>query len=454
MTVMVILSVDTFRVKYYEVFYVCHIITVPLTIIFSALHFPTIAWWCWSALLLWIAERLYRSVRWLYVNGFFGKAKVSALPYRGGTPPSISSGGTATEKKSASPRKSEWDTGGVRQVTPTHTKDISLPFDSYGRNRNSLPRDYSQDSWQSEEDGYPSKRGSAGTTGSGADLLPHSPTSAKPLMISTNPTYPPTSGALLRANRVPPAGYAFAQLLPGRVVRLRLLTPRPIIWAPGQHVLLLVPLVSKFTTHPFTISGCYDGDTETGEGRVIELLVRAKNGFTKELWDTIAQLTTSATNEYPFKVNDPERGVLAEKSGHGALIRAYVDGPFGSSIRAHWGNHSTVLIVTGGTGVTFGVSILEYLAMCMAGRDGQTLGGRPGGWGAQGFRTTRIRFIWLVREFCEFMQERPRGALTLTEASLYSPHSVVCNCSSAMLRLGSSLISTSRYLRIQFRPQE
>ena len=59
------------------------------------------------------------------------------------------------------------------------------------------------------------------------------------------------------------------------------------------------------------------------------------------------------------------------------------------------------MIITGGTGVTFGASILEYLALCISGRDGQTLGGRPGGWGAKGFRTTRVRFVWLVREFCK-----------------------------------------------------
>jgi hypothetical protein len=60
-----------------------------------------------------------------------------------------------------------------------------------------------------------------------------------------------------------------------------------------------------------------------------------------------------------------------------------------------------VLIVVGGTGVSFGVAILEYISLCLAGRDGKSLGGRPGGWGDKGFKTTRVRFIWLVREFCE-----------------------------------------------------
>jgi len=68
-------------------------------------------------------------------------------------------------------------------------------------------------------------------------------------------------------------------------------------------------------------------------------------------------------------------------------------------VRAHWGSHSTVLIIVGGSGVSFGMSILEYVCLCLAGRDGKRLGGRPGGWGREGYSTQRVRFVWLVREF-------------------------------------------------------
>jgi hypothetical protein len=241
--------------------------------------------------------------------------------------------------------------------------------------------------------------------GSSADLLysPPSgatPTSARPLRPHSDPpTYPPSSAS--RIARVPPPGFAYATLMPGKVVRLRILTPRPIIWAPGQHVLLFIPHVSKWTTHPFTINGCFDGETETGEGRVVELIIRAKTGFTKDLWEAVCKLIVSGPTDYPFASQPDPESSLARKVNNGVLLRAFIDGPFGSSIRAHWGNHSTVMIITGGTGITFGAAILEYLALCISGRDGQTLGGRPGGWGAQGFRTTRVRFVWLVREFCK-----------------------------------------------------
>lgn len=271
---------------------------------------------------------------------------------------------------------------------------------------------------------YQDTRGSR--INSNADLLQYahesqSPTSARPLNDPhyppenvLSPTYPPSQHT--RYSRIPPPGFAHAQLLPGRVVRLRLLTPRPIIWAPGQHVLLQVPGVSKFTTHPFTISGCYDNESGTGEGRVVELIIRAKNGFTKDLWDHVVQATNNhQIGHYPFAeaYNNEGRaenghGLSAQtreksrsRDNAGILVRAYVDGPFGSSIRAHWGNHSSVVIVVGGTGVSFGVAILEYLALCLAGRDGKSLGGRPGGWGDKGFMVTRVRFLWLVREFGE-----------------------------------------------------
>ncbi|KAG8833536.1 hypothetical protein FRC17_010568 [Serendipita sp. 399] len=464
LTALCVLSLDSFRVRNYEAFYVLHVILVPVTLVFSALHFPTIWWWCWSALFLWVGERLYRAVRWSYVNGLMGKGKI---PIGAAPPPMKNSMASLVEKKppSVGGRLNEWEQG-VRVVpndtNPNTTTNQRTRMDrnysdfSYESGHHSAGHNFPQDSYNNWEPRTMASRNSSyygreeevraslGSMGSQADLLPQyplqpqSPVSARPLVDHRHQSdnaslrYPPTiNGAnaspnhTTRYSRIPPPGFAIAQLLPGRVVRLRLLTPRPITWAPGQHVLLQVPSISKYTTHPFTISGCYDDESETGEGRVVELLIRAKNGFTKDLWEEVVRLVNES--DLPSKASDPfsdrrdagdieggygvgighnkektPGGVIAKKAGNenaGVLIRAFVDGPFGSSIRAHWGNHSSVLIVVGGTGVTFGVSILEYLCLCLAGRDGKSLGGRPGGWGHQGFKTSRVRFIWLVREF-------------------------------------------------------
>ena len=506
LTALVVLSLDSFRVRYYEAFYVLHIILVPITLIFAALHFPTIWWWCWSALFLWIGERLHRAIRWAYVNGLMGKGKIPA----GAAPPPMktSAHGYVSEKKPTTP-SGDWEQG-VRLVR-SHDGEASpisqLPlqtrprvdsrnasYDSYG----AYPQDTYSD-WESRgptrnssyglmsKDEYDARsRVSHGFSGSQAELLqnypPQSPVTARHETNKLNPDngsvrYPPTinsnnNNAHTRYTRIPPPGFALCQLLPGRVVRMRLLTPRPIVWAPGQHVLLQVPSVSKYTTHPFTITGCYDDESETGEGRVVELLVRAKKGFTKDLWEEVVRLVNQVEQgensaRSPFGETDGEMengfavstgpmhtreksNLSAKKNPNehtGVLLRAFVDGPFGSSIRAHWGSNSTVVIVVGGTGVSFGVSILEYLCLCLSGRDGQSLGGKPGGWGARGFKTSRVRFIWLVREFCTFSAARP----SLFTHAIFSTHPMVRHGSPSLHRNGPVIPFTSGYFRLQQR---
>jgi hypothetical protein len=442
LTALVILSLDSFRVNHYEAFYVLHVILVPTTLIFAALHFPTIWWWCWSALFLWVCERLYRAIQWAFVNGLMGKDKIpkgaEPPPMKYSTRPSILKKGSASQAKGEN-----WEMGvrvigrGGASNDPTLlplqprppplerdlSYDSSYEYPSTVVNTHDTYSDWDKKANRESMFSLSAYQNSRGSRGSNSELMQYppdlqSPTSARPLNDPSyaqepilSPTYPPAQHT--RYSRIPPPGFAHAQLLPGRVVRLRLLTPRPIVWSPGQHVLLQVPGVSKFTTHPFTISGCYDDESGTGEGRVLELIIRAKNGFTKDLWDHIINLTSSRQGaNYPFAeaysneghIENGNGAVASEKlrsrgENAGVLLRAYVDGPFGSSIRAHWGNYSTVLIVVGGTGVSFGVAILEHLALCLAGRDGKSLGGRPGGWGHKGFMVNRIRFVWLIREF-------------------------------------------------------
>ncbi|TFY64032.1 hypothetical protein EVJ58_g2892 [Rhodofomes roseus] len=194
---------------------------------------------------------------------------------------------------------------------------------------------------------------------------------------------------------VPPAGFAHAELLPGRTIRLRLITPGYLPWAPGQHFLVQCPAISRLTTHPFTNATICDQEAPNEEGRELVFLIRAKNGWTKHLWDAVATMIARGQNHTPgvqLPVNTiaPPRGVL---------LRTFVDGPCGSAARARWGEYSTVLLIAGGSGVSFALSVLQYMTLCMSGRDGQYLGGKKGGWGQPSFKTKRVRFVWLVREF-------------------------------------------------------
>lgn len=195
----------------------------------------------------------------------------------------------------------------------------------------------------------------------------------------------------------PPPGFAHAELMPGKTVRVRIVTPGYLSWAPGQHFLIQIPAVSSLTTHPFTVASVCDSQSPDNSGRELVFFIRAKKGWTKDLWDLVANLSARGL-KHPAGEKPPASYPTPHK---GVLMRALVDGPFGSAARAKWGEHSTVLLMVGGSGVSFGLSILEYICMSMAGRDGRALGGRRGGYGMPGFKTQRVRFIWIVREFGE-----------------------------------------------------
>jgi hypothetical protein len=189
---------------------------------------------------------------------------------------------------------------------------------------------------------------------------------------------------------LPPPGYAHAQLLAGGMVRLRFVSSAFLPWAPGQHFLINIPSVSKRTSHPFAVASVHDYHGPDS-GKVMVFLIRATYGWTMDLWDAVVKLIIAEqvypSGEHPSKL--PTRGVV---------MRTYAHGPFGSAAHARWGTHSTVLIIVGGTGVSFGLSVLEYICLCLSGRGGQHLSGRQG---KSEFVTSRVRFVWIIREFCE-----------------------------------------------------
>lgn len=327
LTLLVVLSLPIVRTTYYEAFYALHVLLVPLTLAMSAFHFPRIGWWLWISLGIWAGERLWRLTRVGWINGYF-----------------ISS-----------------HTNRLRKVNQ------ALELQNRKRDQHRSSNHYSTYSEQFDISMYAEP---------GIALLPEPQVHISNTMPISNDTIPP--------------GYACACLLPGRTIRLRIATHRPISWSPGQHVLLRMSTISKFTTHPFTVASIYNN---TPQGRieapnqVVELLIRAKSGFTRDLWNEVHRLSSISHGQIPFQPTI------------GALLKAELDGPFGSVSRTRWGNYSTMIIICGGSGVSFGVSVLEFLCQCMIGQNPSSLGSRPGGLGYSHFRTRRIRFIWLVREY-------------------------------------------------------
>ncbi|KAJ1032917.1 hypothetical protein NDA16_000196 [Ustilago loliicola] len=241
--------------------------------------------------------------------------------------------------------------------------------------------------------------------------------SAFPRQLKPRPAMSADVAAVIRP------GFAFAQLLPGKTLRLTLRTPNKMSWKPGQWVYLNIPSVRFWESHPFTIASAHDADfpvaTEfvdadaekglahaqkaKGEERTMVLLVRCRRGFTRYLWNFVAkkrqmQIQAAADAQHGSGMYGMPGTAMVPAFGKdttGVHIRAIVDGPYGSADRTHWDVHSTVVIICGGSGVSFGMSVLEHLCACMVGA--MKLG--KDGKGGKNFLTKRVRFVWIMREF-------------------------------------------------------
>ncbi|THH33845.1 hypothetical protein EUX98_g258 [Antrodiella citrinella] len=338
LTLIVIGSIPPIRTHHYETFYFLHILFVPSMLIMAGIHHPPVWWWCWAAIGLWIGERVYRLVWFLYNNGFFGIAQPAlTVP----TPTSNNSIQCPSRKNTKNAKASDL------QSYPMHTLDLESPVDP------------------------------------GAHTFQYPTASSVGEAAAHSKCY------------TPPPGFVYAELLSGSTVRLKLVTAGYIVWAPGQHFLLNIPAICRFTSHPFTCASVCDEGSRSDSGREIVFYIRAKKGWTKRLRDTVTSLLAHGRKQPPGETL-PLNAKLPE---HGILMHAMVDGPFGSSAGTNWGAYSSVLIVAGGSGVSFGMSILEYMSLCLSGRDGRQLGSHSGGWGNPKFKTTRVRFVWLIREF-------------------------------------------------------
>ncbi|KAF8319297.1 hypothetical protein DL93DRAFT_2053769 [Clavulina sp. PMI_390] len=348
MTLLFALSFPSFRSSDFELFYLLHVTLVPLTLVFSALHHPPVAPWCWATLGLWAAERFYRLMKNVWVNGSFFSEKVPALP------PSLFGGDSAPVTRRSSFAST--------LLSPLSAKDhMHAPFNS------------------------PSSR----------------------------PTFPPKPTLSMSSDLdlIPP-GCGRAELLPGRTIRLTVRPVRSLSPAAGQYAFLAIPTLSRFTSHPFTIVSARDlslipsSQRPTTSNQILEFIVRARQGLTLDLWNHLNAIRT----------HDPRTGRYIPP-----LLRVRVDGSYGSSVRVNWQSYGSVLVVVGGSGVAFGLSILGTLCHAIAEAHeklhSENLSGaetkQRSKWFSSGrtleqkrlesLKTNRIRFVWLVREYSHLM---------------------------------------------------
>lgn len=333
LTLLVVLSVGPIRRRYYEFFYVTHIVCVIGFMIATWLHHPQLGWWMLAAFLLWGLERLWRLGRVWYING-----------------------------RPSSPQT-------LKPLTLSTMHTSPLPTDvpaSFGKDDESMR-------WNESAEHVPM---------------------ATPSWETLPTPFRPVISADLRLQLQP--GYAFIQPLAGQMMRLVLRTTRPMSWRAGQWVYLMLPSLSWIQSHPFTIASSYvrkgkaflpedqDGRAPRDADQLIVLLIRARNGLTRRLWDSVAP---SGDNAMPS---------LHASHVHGMHMRAIVDGPFGSAARMDWGAYSTCVIVCGGSGVTLGLAVLEHLCRKIANYlQGKSVHGAYG----RSFLTRRVHFVWVMREY-------------------------------------------------------
>ncbi|WVQ84567.1 hypothetical protein IAT38_006721 [Cryptococcus sp. DSM 104549] len=394
MTAVMALSLRPVRKHSYEFFYMAHVTFVFLTIVCSAIHHPVLWFWMAGALGLWACERAIRLVRMARINGLFKrKGKYTSLV--AGRPYDDSSYVMADLK-----RESEYPNPYDKTLprAPQAPRD-KTPEAEFGQRADSgyfdagslqplgsyeARQSHGHNQSQSHEYGH-----NQSLSHDSHMSYPNSPSPSRPLtpaygnheraqsVMSTGPlrpnSYAPTEI---------PIGYAQAQLLPSRTVRLTIKLARPLHRTPGQSVLLYLPDLSLFQSHPFTILN--NDPTE------IMLLIKARKGLTRKLFDMVRQKSLAAVGVSSSR--DKRVSLATMRTGDAGItvppifLKALVDGPMGSSERVRWQEYSTVLIICGGSGVSFGAAVCEHVCSNIKRRVG---------------KTQRVRFCWVVREYAE-----------------------------------------------------
>ncbi|BEI83758.1 hypothetical protein CcaverHIS002_0403620 [Cutaneotrichosporon cavernicola] len=359
MTLMVVLSQRPVRKSGYEFFYHAHVTLTFLTLVACCVHHPALWWWVVLALVIFLGDRLFRALRFARINR--GAAKGTTV--RSGTYSGLSQDDMALENfsdKMLPPTPAPYDAS--EYSTPNPYEQPYGVVEGYGGTPEIMPmgtfdsRSYDDSALQPPQRNAslpaPSQRPRATSAGHHRSV---------PASTRTAHSLPP----------VIPPGYAQAQLLPSRTVRLTIRTPQPLKWAPGQSLHLTLPELSKIQAHPFTISNNNPSE--------IVVLVKARKGLTRQLYNLVRK-----RSEASMGLSDKQVGNRVAP----IYVRALVDGPMGSAGRVRWGDFASVLLVCGGTGVTFGLAILDHVCNMIQRGDFKS-------------KIRRVRFLWVAREYAQ-----------------------------------------------------
>ncbi|KAL7424328.1 ferric-chelate reductase Frp1 [Cryptotrichosporon argae] len=160
---------------------------------------------------------------------------------------------------------------------------------------------------------------------------------------------------------------------------IRVTLKRPVTWGPGQHFFLSAPSVQQLVheRHPFSIANI----PESNGGEAI-FLIRVHTGFTKRLHEYLSTREAELSSSMSTIAPGSPRSVLTTSSSSTAEHKPLflLDGPYGP--RESLAAYASVLLVAGGTGVTYVSSHLLHVLHCLR-------------TGAAATRT--VRLVWHVR---------------------------------------------------------
>lgn len=437
LTLMVLLSFKPFRNRFYELFYYSHVLLVLIFLVTLVIHYQALQGWALLAVCLWALERLVRFGVWVWLNHgrgipVFGEGRIGKMQFvsRDANEGGFKVHNVEKRLSAEGQRYTSVNAGGnhpYNQNSGAHGRNGGYGDEEWSaasRSTNNLHADASLSA------AAPLPRPPVYAFGPGNDdarspLAQHDPTydsrSATPFQhpqqASTATTTRDTTNTTLAMHSTPlfqniPRGYALAQLLPGRVIKLTLHTPRHMNWKPGQHVQLTLPSVRWWQSHPYSIVNAQDmteamieQNTPSGDrsGSEIVLLMSVRKGFTRRLFKSICQKRRRLVSGHVEYKEGLGAGQNPNGGKNGVLIRAQTYLAAGSAARVKWDDYSTVVLYAAGTGVTYSVSVLQHLCYMMAQKDAALRGDQPswskGKKARKPTNVTRVRFVWVLRDY-------------------------------------------------------
>lgn len=351
-----------------QMFYSAHVFFVIVMMVFSVVHHQVMWWWIGIPAMLWACERVYRFVRFMRINGWLSKNQ------------RVESGSGLFRQPT-----NEY---GMKDLKPMPTGNQSQQGLMAGVNSVSKPSSTYGQSFYDDGSLKPAGDVYDFTNETGGDdhtqTVSHSVLSTVGYDSKNTAETTPLAGTDTDGSVEIPPGYAHAQLLPSRTIRLTIRPVNPFQWPTGSSCILTLPDLSTYQTHPFTI---------TNNGPDVVIIVKARKGLTRKLFNLVRTRSLAMVGIDAAPGNQ-QISLDSLKEGDGEItvppvfLKAWVDGPFGSVQRARWNEYSTVLMICGGSGVSFGTSVTEFVCQTLA------KAGRSDGW-----RTQRARLCWVVREY-------------------------------------------------------